>query len=106
MRVLVIPEDPYLDQYILKPVIAGVFEDLGRTAQIDVLQNPRMRGVAQALDAAILNAIVLDHRMIDLLLLALDRDCDPQRHAAIAALERAHPGKLRSEGALCPAVPD
>ncbi len=94
MRVLVIPEDPYLDQYILKPVIAALFDDLGRTPQVEVLQKPRLRGVAQALDVTILSAIVLDNRMIDLFLLVVDRDCDGQRQDAVGALERRHPGKL------------
>ena len=29
MKILVIPEDPMLDQYILKPVVERLFADLG-----------------------------------------------------------------------------
>jgi len=37
MKVMIIPEDPTLDQYILKPVIEAVFKDLNRVAHVQVL---------------------------------------------------------------------
>jgi hypothetical protein len=59
VKVLVIPEDPTLDQYILKPVVNRLFADLGRTARIDILSNPRLRGVDQELSQAVLSGIAL-----------------------------------------------
>lgn len=35
---MVIPEDPVLDQYVLKPIVERMFEDLGRRARIQVLE--------------------------------------------------------------------
>jgi hypothetical protein len=49
VKILVIPEDPMLDQYILKPVVERLFADLGLAVRINVLWNPRLRGVNQAL---------------------------------------------------------
>ncbi len=31
MKVLIIPEDPSLDKYILKPIVERIFQDLERT---------------------------------------------------------------------------
>jgi hypothetical protein len=52
VKVLIIPEDPTLDRYILKPIVEQIFADFGRIARVMVLENPRLRGVDQALDAA------------------------------------------------------
>lgn len=58
MKIMVVPEDPVLDQYILKPIVERMFEDLGRRARVQVLANPRLRGVAQALDHRVLARVV------------------------------------------------
>lgn len=94
MKVMVIPEDPTLDQYILLPIIKQLFEDLGRSARISVLSNPRLRGVAQALDGDTLADIVRTNRMIDLFLVLVDRDAEEKRHAVAQARSAEHPGKL------------
>lgn len=94
MKVLVIPEDPSLDQYILKPVVARIFADLGKSPRIEVLSNPRLRGVAQALDSAILSDIVATFPMIDLFLVLVDRDGDEGRLAVANAREAEHPNHL------------
>lgn len=94
LRVLVIPEDPTLDQYILRPIVERMFRDLGRSARVEVLQKPRIRGVTQAMDAGKLVEIVRERRMFDLFLLMVDRDCADDRAAALAALEARHPDKL------------
>ena len=73
MRVLVIPEDPTLDQYILKPIIERVLAEAGGTGRVEVLQNPRMRGATHALNAGIVREIIEDNSMIDLFVLAVDR---------------------------------
>lgn len=70
MKVLVIPEDPMLDQYILKPVVERLFTDLGLAVRISVLWNPRLRGVNQALDSSVVRDIVDTYSMIDLFLLS------------------------------------
>lgn len=94
MKVLVIPEDPTVDQYILKPIVGRLFSDLGRPARIDVLSKPRLRGVAQALSAPVLSGIADTYRMIDLFLVLVDRDGDPERPTVAAAREAEHGGRL------------
>ena len=50
--VLVIPEDPKWNGYILKPLAKKLMENAGKPkARIDVLPNPRLRGYAHALRA-------------------------------------------------------
>ncbi len=95
MKVLVIPEDPTLDQYILKPIVGRIFADLGRSSsRINVLTNPRLRGVAQALDSAILADVVETYPMIDLFLVLVDRDGDARRHAVARRREAEQEGRL------------
>lgn len=94
MKVLLIPEDPTLDQYILKPVVTQLFADLGRAPRVEVLARPRLRGVAQALNAAILADVVATYPMVDLFLVLVDRDGDERRHAQAAAREAEQPGRL------------
>lgn len=95
MKVLIIPEDQVLDQYILKPVVEHIFADLGRVARIDVLPEPRIRGIAQALSGDLVADIVADNPMEDLFLLIVDRDCDRYDNTAKArSREQEHPAKL------------
>jgi hypothetical protein len=95
MKVLIIPEDPTLDRYILKPIVERIFADHGQRARIEVLQNPRLRGVAQALDGAILTKIMTMYPMIDLFLVMVDRDGQPEKRSASArARESEHAGQL------------
>ena len=44
MKVLVIPEDQVLDQFVVKPIVEALFADLGQPAQVTVLPEPRLRG--------------------------------------------------------------
>lgn len=95
MRVLIVPEDPSLDQYVLKPIVERIFSDLGRAVRVDVLTDPHITGASQALDAQVLSGIVDDNQMIDLFLLMVDRDCDRQTHEAkVAARQREHAPRL------------
>ena len=94
MKVLVIPEDPTLDQYILKPIVGRIFADLGKSPRIEVLSSPRLRGVAQALDSTILADIVETFRMFDLFLVLVDRDGDMGRAGVARQREAEHEGRL------------
>jgi hypothetical protein len=94
VKVMVIPEDPTLDQYILKPVMERMFLDLGRRARVEVLANPRLRGVAQALDAATVARVMAMYPMIDLFCLMVDRDGVPERPVEARARETEHPDRL------------
>ena len=51
-RVLVIPEDPTWNGYILKPLAKRLLADAGKpAAKVDLLANPRVRGYDHALRA-------------------------------------------------------
>lgn len=95
MRVLIVAEDPSLDQHVLKPVVERIFQDLQRPVRVDVLKDPHISGAAQALNTEILADIVDDNQMIDLFLLMVDRDCDRMNHEAkVAARRSEHPTRL------------
>jgi hypothetical protein len=94
VKVLVIPEDPKLDQYILKPIVEQIFKDLGKSPRVTVLPKPRLRGVAEALNPAILADIVSTYPMNDLFLVLVDRDGEPNRPSVASAREGEHPGRL------------
>lgn len=95
MKVLVIPEDPTLDQYILKPITEALFRDLGRRARVEVLQDPHLCGVDEALSSEVLQAIVAENPMVDLFLVLVDRDCNRMGNAERAAEREAeHPRRL------------
>jgi hypothetical protein len=94
VKILIIPEDPALDRFILKPIVEHIFADLGKSPWIEVLSNPRLRGVAQAFDASVLAGIVATRPMFDLFLVLIDRDGDTRRSALADQREAEHHGKL------------
>jgi hypothetical protein len=49
MNVLLIPEDFRKDQFILQPIIEAMFTKLGKPAIVEVLKDPLIRGIDQAL---------------------------------------------------------
>jgi hypothetical protein len=59
-----------------------------------VLLNPRLRGVAQALNSDILADIVATYPMNDLFLVLVDRDGDAARAGLASARESEHPNRL------------
>lgn len=89
MNVLVILEDFVKDQFIAKPLVAKMLEQLGKpNANVRVCTNPRLRGVDQALDWKRLAPILDRYRgMVRLFLLIVDRDGDEYRQAKLDYLE-------------------
>ncbi|MEX0717372.1 MAG: hypothetical protein WD066_12330 [Planctomycetaceae bacterium] len=75
MKVLVIPENPTLDQHVLKPVVERIFEDLRRSVRVKILTDPHLNGVTEALDPRMVEHITRTYAMTDLFLLIVDRDC-------------------------------
>ncbi len=72
-RVLVIPEDPTYNGYILQPLVKALLDKAGKpNSRVTVLTNPRIRGVDHAIFSA--PEIVRDNPMYDLFLLMVDRD--------------------------------
>jgi len=102
-RVLVIPEDPTNNGYILKPVVEMVLAEAGRrSARVSVLTNPRLRGYDHAV-RAIRNELALRYGHMDLWLFF--PDADRAAPDAMSDLE----GSLKSKNITllcCPAQPE
>lgn len=95
MKILIIPEDPTLDQHILRPIVERICSDHGIKARVEVLRDPHLRGVSQALDRDIVAGIVRDNPMEDLFILMVDRDCDRLGNTTKAATRvEEHPGRV------------
>jgi hypothetical protein len=57
VNVLVVVEDPALDEHIARPVVEALMADAGIRGKVRVLSNPRLRGANDALDRDILGGI-------------------------------------------------
>lgn len=85
MKVLVIPEDPTYNGYILKPLVERLLRAASRpSAKVTVLTNPRAQGIDMI--RALLPTIWADYAHFDLLLFLPDDDC-PGRAARLLPLE-------------------
>jgi hypothetical protein len=83
-RVLVIPEDPTNNGYILRPLIERMLAEIGKpNARVTVLTNPRLNGYDHAVQA-IKGELPERYRHFDLWLFLPDAD----RAANFAELER------------------
>jgi len=102
-RVLVIPEDPTLNGYILKPLAEMVLAEAGRpAARVTVLTNPRVRGYDEAL-RVVQGGLSSRYRFMDLWLFF--PDADRASAEAMRRLERS----LRDDGVTlfcCSAEPE
>lgn len=96
LQVLILSEDPTLDQHILKPIVEKLFEDLGRRARIAIYEPPRgrTRGVAEALSRENISSLVTDFSFVRAFVLIVDRDCHPTRSNAVDAIVKEHANKL------------
>ena len=102
-RVLVIPEDPTWNGYILTPLAKALLADAGRpAAKVTLLTNPRVRGYDQAL-SAIRRSLSGGYRFFDLWLFFPDAD-----RASADAMLRLE-ADLDAQGIslfCCPAQPE
>jgi hypothetical protein len=83
MKVFVIAEDWRLDQYILKPVLQRLFDEVRANVRIDFCREPFIGGVAQATNHETLTEVFGNYPHADLFLLILDRDCHRGRQDAL-----------------------
>lgn len=102
-RVLVIPEDPTNNGYILKPLVEAIIADSGKpNAQVKVLINPRLEGFDHAMEA-IRCELPERYGFFDLWVFIPDGDrAGPD---AMAALEKDLAAK-RITLICCPAQPE
>jgi hypothetical protein len=95
MNILVIPEDFRKDQFILHPIISAMLTKLEKPAIVEVLKDPLIGGIGEALKVELLEEIVRDNRWkVDLFLLCVDRDADAGRRIALDRLEQHFATKL------------
>jgi hypothetical protein len=88
LNVLVIPEDFRLDQYILQPLITAMMSAVGKPkAKVQILTDPLLGSVTAAMSWSNLELIFDRYGMVDLFLLVVDRDLDPNRRVALDNLE-------------------
>ena len=74
LSVLVIPEDPLQNGHILKPLVRALMRDVGRrSAKVNVLTQPRVRGYDQAV-RTIRNSLYANYGFMDLWLFFPDAD--------------------------------
>lgn len=90
MRVLVIPEDPRNDKYILKPLFSSLFKVLGKQqAKIKICEDPCLGGIGEALKSSRIQEIIEQHQgMTDIFILCVDRDGKEGRRTRLNALEK------------------
>jgi hypothetical protein len=73
-KVLVIPEDPTYNGYILQPIVERMLAELGKpNARVVILTNPKLNGYAHAL-SAIRGDLIDRYRHFDLWLFLPDAD--------------------------------
>ena len=101
MRILVIPEDFTKDQYILKPIITRLIQDIGRrNARIRVCQDPRLGGIGEALKPEQLSEIVERYEgMTDIFVLCVDRDGETGRRQILDGIEERFGPTFHAENA-------
>jgi hypothetical protein len=88
MRVLIIPEDVRLDQYMLKPLFTAMMAHLGKPrAIVEVCQNPRFQGVSQVLKWENVEKVLKQWPQVDLFIICVDRDGIESREAILQNLE-------------------
>jgi hypothetical protein len=88
LNVLIVAEDYRKDEYILKPIVTSMLEEVGKPrANVRVCRDPMIGGVEDALDPDTIEDVILTNPLFDLYLLLVDRDADPNRHERLVQAE-------------------
>ena len=99
-----VPEDPTLNGHILKPLVEALLEDAGKPkAKVKVLDNPRVRGYANAVQAIRGDDLHASYAFYDLWLFF--PDADRAKPDAMESLE-AHSFSRGVSLLCCPAQPE
>ncbi|MBL8945370.1 MAG: hypothetical protein JNK45_19555 [Myxococcales bacterium] len=101
VNVLVIPEDFRKDQYVLKPLVERLMQDVVSKPRVRVCCDPLLGGVDQATRWDRIQEIVDRYRgMTKVFLLIVDRDGEPDRTKALAGLESRAAALLEGTAAV------
>jgi hypothetical protein len=94
MNVLIIPEDPTNDQYLLRPIFERLFDTIRRPpTKVAICLNPRLRGIDDALNINRLSEIVARYPMVDHFILCVDRDGNTRRRDRLTEIEKTFAAK-------------
>jgi hypothetical protein len=94
MNVMIIPEDPTNDHYLLLPIFERLFASIRRPpTKVMICLNPRMRGLNDALNTNRLRDIVVRYPMIDYFILCIDRDGNKNRRDRLNEIETIFNGR-------------
>lgn len=91
MKVLIIPEDFRLDQFLLQPLFESLFQKrLGiARSKVQVCRDPNLGGVEEALKTERIQEIVDRYKsMVDIFILCIDRDGKVSRRQALDGIEK------------------
>jgi hypothetical protein len=89
MNVMIIPEDPTNDHYLLLPLFERLFASIRRPqTKVTICLNPRMRGIEDALNTNRLRDVVARYPMIDYFILCVDRDGNRNRRDKLNEIEQ------------------
>ena len=97
MKVLVIPEDFRLDQFLLQPLFESLFQKrLGiARSKVQVCRDPNLGGVGESLKTERIQEIVDQYKsMVDIFILCIDRDGKESRRQSLDGIEK----KVRMPG--------
>ena len=87
-NVLVITEDYVQDEHVVGPLVEKMFQHLGKKARVLVCRNPRFRGVKECTNFELVKEKVIKaYPMVNLFLLLIDRDAEPNRRQSLTDLE-------------------
>lgn len=90
MNIFIIPEDHTNDQLLLRPIFERLFASFGHPrAKLVFCQDPKLRGVSNALNLQLLRDIIDRNRMVDLFILCVDRDGNNARRSKLDHIESA-----------------
>jgi hypothetical protein len=93
MNVMIIPEDPTHDHYLLLPIFQRLFASIRRPpTKVTICLNPRMRGIDDALNTNRLRDVVSRYPMVDYFILCVDRDGNTNRRDRLNEIEQAFTG--------------
>lgn len=89
MNILIIPEDPTNDHYILDPLFKRLFQSFGKgRVHVRVCWDPVLGGVDEALKSQRLKEIIDRYDgMTDIFILCVDRDGNTQRRTRLNQIE-------------------